>query len=115
MASRKHVEDAPVGVTGYVLYRCRCEECVDAYNALGETPRERRLNSPVKPPHIHGTWNGFSNHGCRCDKCYEASRARYEMNAAYRRVHRTELQAKQRERRRAAQRDKGLAKEMGLS
>jgi len=78
-----HVNGAPVGVNGYVHHRCRCPHCRGAYEALGKTPRERRIKAP-NPEHVHGTWNGYSNYGCRCSRCLEACREKYDYARAWR-------------------------------
>ncbi len=70
----EHKITIPIGVEGYVIYGCHCPVCKDAYYALGATPRERRRKSPFKPPHVHGTWNGYSNWACPCDLCLSACR-----------------------------------------
>lgn len=99
----EHVAGAPTGPEGYVLYKCRCDECSAAYQKLGKTPRERRMKGPT-PDHVHGTWNGYSNYACRCAKCLEACRSKYEYAAAWRKANRKELNLRQRMRR-AAQKD----------
>lgn len=81
-----------------MIFKCRCMECRDAYLALGDNPRERRRNGPT-PPHVHGTWNGYSNYACRCDACTEACRRQYAKGAAWARVNREFLSEKQRIRR----------------
>lgn len=97
----EHVKGAPTGPEGYVHHKCRCDECVTAYQKLGKSPRERRLNGPT-PEHVHGTWNGYNNYGCRCAKCLEACRSKYEYAAAWRKANRSELNLRQRQRRKRA-------------
>lgn len=93
-----HIETAPVGAEGWVLYGCKCEDCKAAYYALGANPRERRRNGPT-PPKVHGTWNGYSNYSCRCEACLEACRETYAYAAGWRRANRAELNHSQRMRR----------------
>jgi hypothetical protein len=94
----EHVHGAPVGAEGYVYYGCRCEQCKASYMALGDNPRQRRLNGPT-PVHVHGTWNGYSNYGCRCDKCLGACREKYEYGIAWRKSNRGYLRDQKRKRR----------------
>lgn len=91
-----HIPGAPQGALGWVEYKCRCPECKTAYQALGATPRERRINGPT-PTRVHGTWGGYSNYGCRCAKCLEACREKYEYGAAWRQANRDHKNEKQRE------------------
>lgn len=100
-----HVPGSPVGPEGYVHFKCRCPECSAAYQALGDSPRQRRLNGPT-PIHVHGTWNGYSNYGCRCDRCLEACRAKYGYGVAWRKANRGYLRDRKRKIR-AKQKEQG--------
>lgn len=68
----------------YRHYECRCEKCVQAYEA--EKARRRatyvsraKPKPPPKPPkrevkaHMHGTSTGYS-YGCRCERCRDTRR-----------------------------------------
>lgn len=92
----EHVPGTPIGVIAYVEHKCRCPDCKAAYQALGSTPRERRINGPT-PTWVHGTWGGYSNYACRCPQCMEACREKYDYGAAWRRANREHKNAKQRE------------------
>lgn len=102
--STKHKVTAPTGAEGWVIYKCRCDECAFAYQALGATPRERRRNGPT-PPRVHGTWNGYSNYGCRCEACLDACRETYDYAAGWRKANREYLNRQQRARRRKKSQD----------
>ena len=62
------------GTRGYAYeLGCRCEACVEAWNARQREARARRAAVVADDPYIeHGTLGAYSNHGCRCQECRRA-------------------------------------------
>ena len=62
------------GTRGYAYeLGCRCEACVEAWNARQREARARRAAAVGEAVGLrHGTLGAYSNHGRRRDACYEA-------------------------------------------
>ena len=61
----------------YEKHKCRCVDCVTAYNEYKTAYREKRkvyLAANVGNPPKHGTANGYQKYKCRCDACVQAMR-----------------------------------------
>jgi excisionase family DNA binding protein len=57
---------------------CRCEACVEAWNARQREAQARRAATVADNPSVrHRTLGAYRNHGCRCDAC---NRAQSEAN-----------------------------------
>lgn len=55
---------------GYDYYRCRCEDCTEAWRL--EIRRRRAIRKVKSWDAPHGTLSGYTNWGCRCQGCTEA-------------------------------------------
>lgn len=61
------------GGAGYAYEQgCRCEVCVEAWNARHRELRAARSAREVPDSVPHGVRSTYVNYGCRCAACYQA-------------------------------------------
>lgn len=56
----------------YNKQRCRCNECVDGWNAYCKDRRLRRAEQPLPDDLPHGNVHTYNNWLCRCEPCRQA-------------------------------------------